>query len=208
MFILSWRCFYDASYSLCFIPSSASLLEFGYHWRTPSPPSGRSDLGQRHIQPWRLHRYYIITFWPIHSSRICFNVHETVVLYRGWQAVVHWSKPLFIEASRCSFASFIEANSASVYSCISEALSWHSNPVANLTFKSLLFFFIGSCELNLHQIPKEFSKPGKIKKVNCLDNRETLSLFDVKSLFGWWPVFGEIETKGKKDPAIMVRGQK
>lgn len=63
--------------------------------------------------------------------------------------------------------------------------------------------FIGSCELNLHQIPKEFSKPGKIKKVNCLDNRETLSLFDVKSLFGWWPVFGEIETKGKKDPAIM-----
>ena len=201
MFILSWRCFYDASYSLCFIPSSASLLEFGYHGRTPSPPSGRSDLGQRHIQPWRLHRYYIITFWPIHSSRICFNVHETVVLYRGWQAVVHWSKPLFIcfvywsKFSKCLFLYLWGL-----------VLAFKPCRQPNLQISS--FFFIGSCELNLHQIPKEFSKPGKIKKVNCLDNRETLSLFDVKSLFGWWPVFGEIETKGKKDPAIMVRGQK
>ena len=52
-------------------------------------------------------------------------------------------------------------------------------------------------------MPMPFSKPKKIKDIKCLEGRKTQSLFDQKQMFGWWPVFGEIETKGKKDPALM-----
>lgn len=67
-----------------------------------------------------------------------------------------------------------------------------------------LFLFLGSVELNLDQVPMAFSKATKIKDIKCLEGRKTSSLFDVKSMFGWWPVFGELETKGKKEPALMV----
>jgi hypothetical protein len=63
---------------------------------------------------------------------------------------------------------------------------------------------LGSVELPLDQMPMPFSKPKKIKDIKCLEDRKTQSLFDQKQMFGWWPVFGEIETKGKKDPSLMV----
>ncbi|CAB3993920.1 myoferlin-like isoform X2, partial [Paramuricea clavata] len=63
--------------------------------------------------------------------------------------------------------------------------------------------FIGSVDLPLDQLPSPFSKPNKIKDINCLEGRKVVSLFDLKQTYGWWPVFGEIETKGKKDPALM-----
>ena len=43
-------------YPSIFLSPSASFLEFGYNRRTSSATSSRSDLGQRHIQSWRLYR--------------------------------------------------------------------------------------------------------------------------------------------------------
>lgn len=72
-------------------------------------------------------------------------------------------------------------------------------------YNLVLTFRLGSVELPLDQLPMPFSKPNKIKDINCLEERKIISLFDLKQTYGWWPVFGEIETKGKKDPALMVR---
>lgn len=69
---------------------------------------------------------------------------------------------------------------------------------------SVIISRIGSVELALDQVPTPFSKPKKIKDIQCLEGRKTSSLFDLKQMYGWWPVFGEIETKGKKDPSLMV----
>lgn len=58
-------------------------------------------------------------------------------------------------------------------------------------------YFLGSIDLDLKALGKPFSNPNKIKNLSDYSKRKAQSLFEIRRVYGWLPIYGYPKEKGK-----------